>query len=63
VDSGNKLDCYWKTRGIITIRLDHQNSIENKNTLDLPALLYGSGNWTVKAGDSRSITATEMKYM
>jgi len=26
-------------------------------------LLYGSGTWTIKASDSRRITATEMKYM
>jgi hypothetical protein len=26
-------------------------------------LLYGSGNWTIKARDARRITAVEMKYM
>ena len=33
------------------------------NTLALPVLLYGSETWTVKARDSRRITAAEMKYM
>ena len=31
--------------------------------LALPALLYGSENWTTKARDARRITATAMKYM
>jgi hypothetical protein len=26
-------------------------------------VLYGSTNWTVKARDSRGITAAQMKYM
>jgi len=33
------------------------------NTLSLPALLYGSENWTIKVRDARRITAAEMKYM
>jgi hypothetical protein len=33
------------------------------NTLALPVLLYGSEAWTVKARDTRRITAAEMKYM
>jgi hypothetical protein len=33
------------------------------NTLTLPVLLYGSETWTVKARDTRRITAAEMKYM
>jgi hypothetical protein len=33
------------------------------STLAVPALLYGSENWTLKARDTRRITATEMKYM
>jgi len=33
------------------------------NTLALPALLYGSENWTIKATDPRRITAAEMKNM
>jgi hypothetical protein len=33
------------------------------NTVAFPVLLYGSETWTVKARDSRRITAAEMKYM
>jgi len=33
------------------------------NTLVLPVLLYGSETWTIKARDTRRITAAEMKYM
>jgi hypothetical protein len=29
----------------------------------LPVLLYGSETWTIKARDTRKITAAEMKYM
>jgi hypothetical protein len=33
------------------------------NTLALSVLLYGSGTWTIKAGEARRITAAEMKYI
>jgi hypothetical protein len=33
------------------------------NTLDLPALSYGSENWTITARDARRITAAEIKYI
>ena len=33
------------------------------NTLALPVLLYGSETWTIKARDTRRITAAEVKYM
>jgi hypothetical protein len=33
------------------------------NTLALPALLYGSENWTIEARDAGRITAAEMKCM
>ena len=33
------------------------------NTLALPVLLYGSKIWTIKARDTRRITAAEKKYM
>ena len=36
--------------------------IKLHNTLVLPALLYGTENWTTTARDSRR-TAVEMKYM
>jgi len=48
--------------------LDHKKNlnktrIKSYNTLALPVLLYGSETWTVKARDTRRITAVEMKYM
>jgi hypothetical protein len=48
--------------------LDHRNrsrkhKIELYKTLALPALLYGSENWTIIARDARRITAVEMKYV
>ena len=48
--------------------LDHKKSykktrIKLYNTLSLPVLLYGSETWTIKASDTRRITAAEMKYM
>jgi hypothetical protein len=33
------------------------------NTLALPVLVCGSETWTIKAGDTRRISAAEMKYM
>ena len=47
---------------------DHKKTIKKiriklYNTLALPALLYGSENWIIKARDARRITAAEMKYM
>jgi hypothetical protein len=32
------------------------------NTLALPVLLFGGETWTIKARDSRRITAPEIKY-
>jgi hypothetical protein len=48
--------------------LDHKKSLKKTriklyNTLTLSVLLYGSETWTIKARDTRRITATEMKYM
>jgi hypothetical protein len=37
--------------------------IKLHNTLDLPALLYGRQNRTIKARDARRVTAAEMKCM
>ena len=39
-----------------------QTRTKQYNTVALPALLYGSQNWTIKARETR-ITAAEMKYM
>jgi len=44
--------------------LDHKETrIKLYNTLALPVLLYGSETWTIKASDTRRITAAEMKYV
>jgi hypothetical protein len=48
--------------------LGHKNPlkktrIELSNTPGLPVLFYGSETWTIKARDTRRITAAEMKYM
>jgi len=48
--------------------LDHKITLKKTriklyNTLGLPVLLYGSETWTVKASDTRRITAAEMKYI
>jgi len=40
-----------------------KTTIKLHNTLALPVLLYGSETWTIKAIDTRRITAAEMKYM
>ena len=41
----------------------NKTKINLYNTLNLPALLYVSENWTIKETDARRITAAEMKYM
>jgi hypothetical protein len=49
--------------------LDHKKKplkktrIKLHNTLALPLLLYGSETWTIKARDTRRISAAPMKYM
>jgi hypothetical protein len=48
--------------------LDHKQTpkktrIKLYNTLALPVLLYGSETWTVKVGDTRRLTAAEMKHI
>jgi hypothetical protein len=40
-----------------------KTGIKLYNTVALPALLYDSENWTIKAKDARRITAANMKYM
>jgi hypothetical protein len=55
-----------KITGIINSAFRLQNTLKKtrtklNNTLTLPALLYGSGNWTVTARDTRTITAADMK--
>jgi hypothetical protein len=63
MDIDNKLNNYLRMTGIINnVFRPKKTIIQLYNTLSLPTLLYGSENWTIKARDSRRITA-EMKYM
>jgi hypothetical protein len=57
-----------KTTQIVHITFRPKKNLKKRRTclysaLDLPALLYGSENWSIKASDARRITAAEMKYM
>jgi hypothetical protein len=59
---------YLKITGNINNMIRPQKTLKKRriklsNKLCLPALLYGSTNWTVKARDARGITAAQMKYM
>ena len=67
LDSDNKVHNYLKITGILNNVFRPQKSLKKTriklyNTLALPVLLYGSETWTIKARDTRRITATEMKY-
>jgi hypothetical protein len=69
LDVDNKLNNFLKITGILNNVFRPQKKklkkrrIKLYNTLALPLLLYGSETWTVKASDTRRITAAEMKYM
>ena len=59
---------YWKIVDIMNnvlrpLKTLKKTRIKLNNKLPLPALLYGSENWTIKARDTRRITAAEMNYM
>jgi uncharacterized C2H2 Zn-finger protein len=67
--NNDKLHNYLKITGILNnVFRPPKNPftktrIKLYNTLALPVLLYGSETWTIKARDTRRITAAEMKYM
>jgi len=68
LDIDNKLNNFLKITGILNNVFRPQKplkktTIKLHNTLVLPVLLYGSETRTIKARDSRRITAAEMKYM
>jgi len=64
VDIRNVWNEYLKITGIIKNMFRPQKTrIKLYNTLALPAVLYGSENWTTKARDARTVTAAEMKHM
>jgi hypothetical protein len=68
LDIDNKLHNYMKITGVLNNvfrpqKLFKKTRIKLYNSLALPVLLYGSETGTVKARDTRRITAVEMKYM
>jgi len=67
-DIDNKLHKYLKITGTINNVFKPQKTLKKTriklyNTLALPVLLYGSETWTIKARDTRRITAAQMKHM
>jgi hypothetical protein len=67
LDIDNKLQKKIKITGILNNVFKPQKSLKKTriklhNTLALPVLLYGSETWTIKARDTRRITAAQMKY-
>jgi hypothetical protein len=64
MDIDNKLNTYLKITGIINnVFRPKKTRIKLYYTLALPALLYGSENWTIEARDARRTAAADMKYM
>jgi hypothetical protein len=68
LDIDNKLHNYLKITDILNNVFKVQKTLKKTriklyNTLALSVLLYGSKTWTIKARDTRRITAAEMKYM
>ena len=68
LDIDNKLNNDLKITSILNNVFRPQKTIKKTriklyNTLALPVLLYGSETLTVKAKDTRRITAADMKYM
>jgi hypothetical protein len=68
VDIGNKLSNYLKITCIVDNMFRAQKTLKKTriklyNALALPALLYGSENWTIKGRGARRITTAEVKYM
>jgi hypothetical protein len=68
VDIDNEFNNYLEITGIITNTFRPQKTLKQTriqldSTVALPALLYGSENWTTEATDARRITAAEKKYM
>jgi hypothetical protein len=66
VDIDNKLNNYLNIRGILNNVFRPQKTLKKTriklyNTLALPVLLHGSETWTIKASDTRRITATEVR--
>jgi hypothetical protein len=68
LDINNKLHKYLKITGILNNVFKPQKTFKKTRInlykkLTFPVLLYGSETWTIKARDTRRITAAEMKHM
>ena len=68
LDIDNKLHNFLKITGILNNGFKPKKPLKKTriklyNTPALPVLLYGSETRTLKASDTRRITAAEMKYM
>jgi len=66
VDVDNKFNNYFKITGIINNMFGPQRTLKKTiiklhSTVALPALIYGSENWTIEGRDAKRITAAEMK--
>jgi hypothetical protein len=63
--SGTALPFIFTSKNIIFIpsKVQKQTRIQTYNTLALPAFLYGSENWTIKANDKIRITAAGMRFV
>jgi len=63
IDIDTKLKNYLKIKGIIN-NLFRPQKVLKDTRIKLPALVYGSENWNIKARDARRrIRAADMKYM
>ena len=68
MDIDNRLNNYCKITDIIDSTFIRQKTLKKTritlyNTIDLPALLYNSENWAIKATDARRITTAGTKYI
>ena len=68
MDIDKKWNKHLKITGIINNMIRPQKALKKTrikfyNKLTLPAQLYSSEHWTIKARDIRRITAAEKKYM
>ena len=64
----NKWNNHLKTSGIINNIFRPHNTLKKTrmklyNSITLPSLSYGSGNWTNKTRDARRLTASELRCM
>ena len=68
VDIDNRLNNCFKITDSINSAFIRQKNLKKTrikfyNTIDLPALLYNTENWTVEAREAKRMKAAEMKYL